>query len=62
MVAITFCECFFLLFVTVEEPQYFISISMSRAWRPPSHSFFGISHSVAYHEVGSSEVMYSQVE
>ena len=29
-----------LLFVTVKEPQYFISINMSHAWRPPSHSFF----------------------
>ena len=37
MVAITFCGCFCLLFVTVEE---LISISMSHAWRPPSHSFF----------------------
>ena len=59
MVAIKFCECFCLLFVTVEEPQepqYFISTSMSHAWRPPSHSFFWyMSHVVACHEVGSSD-------
>ena len=30
------------------------SISMSHSFRPPSHSFFGMSHSVACHEVGSS--------
>ena len=52
MVAITFCGCFSLLFVTVEE---LISISMSHAWRPPSHSFFfGMCHAVTCHEVGSS--------
>ena len=50
MVGIKFCE----LFVTVEEPQYFIFISMSYAWRPPSHTFFCMSHTVACHEVGSS--------
>ena len=56
MVGIKFCEC--LLFVTVEEPQYFISISMSHAWRPPSHAFFFflVCLAVAYHEVGSSTI------
>ena len=58
MVGIKFCEC--LLFVTVEEPQYFISISMSHAWRPPSHAFLLVPvclHAVAYHEVGSSDIL-----
>ena len=39
MVGIKFGECLFIV-VTVEEPQYFISISMSYTWRPPSHTFF----------------------
>ena len=29
---------------------------MCHSWRPPSHAFFGMSHSVACHEVGSSVV------
>ena len=40
MVAITFFECFCLLFLTVEEPQYFIFNSLSHAWTPPSPTFF----------------------
>ena len=45
----------FLFIVTVEELQDVIFISMSHSWRPPSHSFFfGMSHSFACHEVGSS--------
>ena len=53
MVGIKFCECLFIVCHS-GRATIFISISMSHTWRPPSHAFFGMSHAVAYHEVGSS--------
>ena len=53
MVGIKFCECLFIVCHS-GRATIFISISMSHAWSPPSHAFFGMSHTVAYHDVGSS--------
>ena len=53
MFTITFCECVYCL-SQWKSHKGLVSTSMSHSWRPPSHSFFGMSHSVACREVGSS--------